>query len=221
MANAPACDAPEFPDYVATVISALMAEFNKNILVLFTAHAMLNAVHARCKDLLTMNGCTLLAQGVTGNRQAMLDEFKSSGRAVLLGADSFWEGIDVPGKACEIVIIPRLPFQVPTHPLTRALSRKMENESGDSFFSYTVPEAIIKFRQGTGRLIRSREDRGALIVLDNRILTKNYGKRFRASLEGEMQSFSTIDELLPALKNFFANGQKPSPIAYVPFEEPS
>ena len=221
MANAPACDAPEFPDYVATVISALMAEFNKNILVLFTAHAMLNAVHARCKDLLTMNGCTLLAQGVTGNRQAMLDEFKSSGRAVLLGADSFWEGIDVPGKACEIVIIPRLPFQVPTHPLTRALSRKMENESGDSFFSYTVPEAIIKFRQGTGRLIRSREDRGALIVLDNRILTKNYGKRFRASLEGEMQSFSTIDELLPALKKFFANGQKPSPIAYVPFEEPS
>jgi Rad3-related DNA helicase len=70
-------------------------------------------------------------------------------------------------------------------------------------------------------LIRSREDRGALIVLDNRILTKNYGKRFRDSLEGDVQSFSTIDDLLPALKSFFANGQGPSPISYVPFEEPS
>ena len=221
MRNAPACDAPEYPDYVATVISALMSELNKNILVLFTANAMLNAVHARCKDLLSLDGSTLLAQGITGNRQAVLDEFKNSDRAVLLGADSFWEGIDVPGKACEIVVIPRLPFQVPTHPLTRALSQKMEKESGESFFSYTVPEAIIKFRQGTGRLIRSREDRGALIVLDNRILTKNYGKRFRDSLEGDVQSFSTIDDLLPALKSFFANGQGPSPISYVPFEEPS
>jgi exonuclease, DNA polymerase III, epsilon subunit family len=221
MRSAPACDAPEYPDYVANVISVLISELKKNILVLFTANAMLNAVHARCKDLLTMDSCTLLAQGITGNRQAVLDEFKNSGRAVLLGTDSFWEGIDVPGKACEIVIIPRLPFQVPTHPLTRALSQKMEKESGESFFSYTVPEAIIKFRQGTGRLIRSREDRGALIVLDNRILTKNYGKRFRTSLEGEMQSFSTIDELLLTLKDFFANGKEPSPIAYVPFEEPS
>ena len=221
MRNAPACDAPEFPDYVATVISALMSEFRKNVLVLFTAHAMLGAVHARCKNLLTLNGAVLLAQGITGNRQAVLDEFKNSDCAVLLGADSFWEGIDVPGKACEIVVIPRLPFQVPTHPLTQALSRKMENEAGESFFSYAVPEAIIKFRQGTGRLIRSKEDRGALIVLDNRIMTKNYGKRFRDSLEGDVQPFSTIDDLLPALKIFFAQGQGPSPITYVPFEEPS
>ena len=79
-----------------------------------------------------------------------MTSLRAPGRAVLLGADSFWEGIDVPGKACEIVIIPRLPFQVPTHPLTRALSRKMENESGDSFFSYTVPEAIIKSGRARG-----------------------------------------------------------------------
>lgn len=221
MRNAPACDTPEYPDYVANVISALMSEFNKNILVLFTANAMLGAVHSRCKHLLSLRNCTLLAQGITGNRQVVLDEFKNSERAVLLGADSFWEGIDVPGKACEIVIIPRLPFQVPTHPLTRALSKKMEEECGESFFSYTVPEAIIKFRQGTGRLIRGREDRGALLVLDNRIITKNYGRRFRDSLEGEVQAFASVDELLPALEDFFANKKDPSAIAYVPFEEPS
>jgi Rad3-related DNA helicase len=221
MQNSPACDAPDYPDYIARVITELMDGFQKNILVLFTANAMLEAVHARCKNFLAHKGYTLLAQGITGNRQAVLDEFKNSDKAVLLGADSFWEGVDVPGKACEIVIIPRLPFQVPTHPLTKALSQKTEKENGESFFSFAVPEAVIRFRQGAGRLIRTSDDRGALLVLDNRILTKNYGKRFRDSLDGEMRPFLTIEEAVMAIQEFFSTGREPSSRAYVPFEDPA
>jgi Rad3-related DNA helicase len=151
----------------------------------------------------------------------VLDEFKNSDCAVLLGADSFWEGIDVPGKSCEIVLIPRLPFQVPTHPLTKALSQKTEHEMGESFFSFAVPEAIIRFRQGIGRLIRTPQDRGALVILDNRILTKNYGKRFRDSLDGEVLPFLSTDELVVALKDFFSFGQNHSSLTSVPFEDPS
>jgi Rad3-related DNA helicase len=213
---------PEYPDYVAGVIAALMRGFHKNILVLFTANAMLEAVYSRCKERLADTEHTLLAQGITGNRQAVLDEFKNSNRAVLLGADSFWEGVDAPGKACEIVIIPRLPFQVPTHPLTKALAEKSEKENGESFFSFTVPEAIIRFRQGTGRLIRTPDDRGALLVLDNRILTKNYGKRFRDSLDGELMPFATIEDAMTALREFFSGcGAAASAVTYVPLEEPS
>jgi predicted DnaQ family exonuclease/DinG family helicase len=220
--GAPACDMPEYPDYVAGVIAALMRGFHKNILVLFTANAMLEAVYSRCKERLADTEHTLLAQGITGNRQAVLDEFKNSNRAVLLGADSFWEGVDAPGKACEIVIIPRLPFQVPTHPLTKALAEKSEKENGESFFSFTVPEAIIRFRQGTGRLIRTPDDRGALLVLDNRILTKNYGKRFRDSLDGELMPFATIEDAMTALREFFSGcGAAASAVTYVPLEEPS
>jgi len=214
-------DSPEYPGYIASVITSLMLKFKKNILALFTSNAMLEAVYTQCKQSPVMSESTLLAQGITGTRQTILDEFKQSERCVLLGADSFWEGIDVPGKACEIVIIPRLPFQVPTHPLTKAIAEKVERQSGESFFSYAVPEAIIKFRQGIGRLIRSPQDRGALIILDKRILTKNYGKRFRGSLDGEVAGFETVENLLQALDGFFneAPVSESSSFTYEPIEE--
>jgi Rad3-related DNA helicase len=182
---------------------------------------MLEAVYSCCKNLPFSGRCVILGQGISGNRQTILDEFKNSRPCVLLGADSFWEGIDAPGNACEIVVITRLPFQIPTHPLTKAIAQKIQEQDGDSFFSYSVPEAVIKFRQGTGRLIRDPKDRGALLVLDNRIITKNYGKRFRESLNGEMRSFTTIEELLIALRSFFAGDNKPEPssLRYVPIEE--
>ena len=221
MQNSPEPDSPEYPVYIADTISSLMSAFRKNILVLFTSNAMLEAVYSHCKLLPAMNEITLLAQGITGPRHAVLEEFKNSEQCVLLGADSFWEGIDVPGKACEIVIIPRLPFLVPTHPLTKALSDRMSLKAGESFFSYSVPEAIIKFRQGTGRLIRSPQDRGALIVLDKRIVTKNYGKRFIRSLDGDMNFFSTIDDIIKSLESFFSGKaeEENSGITYTPFED--
>jgi predicted DnaQ family exonuclease/DinG family helicase len=134
MRSSPDADAPEYPGYIASIVAALMSKFNKNILVLFTSNVMLESVYTQCKQLQDLNESNLLAQGITGTRQTILDEFKQSKRCVLLGADSFWEGIDAPGKACEFVIIPRLPFQVPTHPLTKAIAQNIERQAGESFF---------------------------------------------------------------------------------------
>ena len=160
---------------------------------------------------------------MSGSRQIILEEFRKGSGMILLGTDSFWEGIDVPGDACEIVIIPRLPFPVPTHPLTQAIANRMQEREGESFFSYSVPEAVIRFRQGAGRLIRSTEDRGALIILDNRIVTRGYGKLFIRSLDGEFETFDDNDRMLDRLHAFFSNGpdQQPPPpdITYVPLED--
>jgi Rad3-related DNA helicase len=112
-----------------------------------------------------------------------------------------------------------LPFPVPTHPLTKALCRKIEQEKGESFMSFSVPEAVIRFRQGTGRLIRTKDDRGALVVLDNRLFTKGYGKHFMSSLDGPFSEFSTLDDMVVAVKTFFEAGHVPSSISYVPIEE--
>jgi ATP-dependent DNA helicase DinG len=218
---APEPDAPDYPVFTAEVISSLITAFQKNILVLFTSYSMLEAVYSCSKNLPFFNHCTILAQGISGNRQTILDEFKNCRPCVLLGADSFWEGVDIPGNSCEIVIIARLPFQIPTHPLTKALAQRVQKEEGESFFSYAVPEAVIKFRQGTGRLIRDQKDRGILLTLDKRILTKKYGERFRKSLDGETRSFASIEELLNGARSFFSDPGKPelSSLRYVPFEE--
>ena len=103
-------------------------------------------------------------------------------RTVLFGLDSFWMGIDVPGESLEHVIITRLPFAVPTHPLTEARIELITSRGGNAFAEYTLPEAVIKFRQGVGRLIRTSADRGLVTVLDSRLLTKRYGRIFLASL---------------------------------------
>jgi predicted DnaQ family exonuclease/DinG family helicase len=217
--KAPTLDSPQYPAYVADAVCALLGAFDKNILVLFTANSMLAAVYDLLKRRTTATECTILAQGFSGNRTAVLEEFRHTQRAVLLGADSFWEGIDVPGKACEIVMIPRLPFPVPTHPLTKALCRKIEQEKGESFMSFSVPEAVIRFRQGTGRLIRTKDDRGALVVLDNRLFTKGYGKHFMSSLDGPFSEFGALDDMVAAVKTFFEAGLVPSSVSYVPIED--
>ncbi len=217
---APALESAEYPRYVADSVKALLNAFDKNILVLFTANSMLSAVHDMLKRETLGSDCTILAQGFSGNRGALLEEFKHTKRAVLLGADSFWEGIDVPGKACEIVCITRLPFPVPTHPLTKALCSKIEEETGESFMSFSVPEAIIKFRQGTGRLIRTSSDRGALIVLDNRMFTKGYGKHFASSLDGPFVGYNSVAEMITSLQTFFEDHDNATPsLTYEPIED--
>ncbi len=218
--SAPEIDSQDYPQYVADAILSLLAAFDKNILVLFTSNAMLLSVYRKLISRVSKSDCTILAQGVSGNRQAILDEFKRTSRAVLLGADSFWEGVDVPGKACEIVLIARLPFPVPTHPLTRAVLRRVEEERGDSFMSFSVPEAVIRFRQGTGRLIRTVDDRGALVVLDNRLFTKGYGRQFTACLDGGFEKWDGVSDMVRRLGEFFAkDAAPPSRVTQVPFED--
>jgi ATP-dependent DNA helicase DinG len=111
-----------------------------------------------------------------------LEQFKSTPGAVLFGTDSFWGGVDVPGDALSNVIITRLPFAVPDHPLIEAKLELIEERGGDPFTEYSLPEAILKFRQGVGRLIRTKSDRGIIVILDNRIVTKPYGRAFMQAL---------------------------------------
>ena len=112
----------------------------------------------------------------------MLERFKRSKNGVLFGTDSFWTGVDVPGEALSNVIITRLPFAVPDHPLIEAKLEHIEKNGGDPFTEYSLPEAILKMRQGVGRLIRTKTDEGIIVILDNRILSKTYGKAFLEAL---------------------------------------
>lgn len=202
--NAPLLpDAQGYDAYVAEVITDLCTTVQKNILVLFTAHTMLQSVYEQCKKTTHFPAeYTLLAQGISGSRAALLETFQNTPKTVLLGSSSFWEGIDAPGRACEIVLIPRLPFLVPTHPVIQALAQRYKEKYGDSFFRYSVPEAIIRFRQGCGRLIRTVDDTGALIVLDNRIITKNYGKLFIRSLDTEFDICQDLNQMREKVASF-------------------
>jgi ATP-dependent DNA helicase DinG len=127
-------------------------------------------------------GLTLMVQGIDGQRHQLLEEFKRDIHSVLFGLDSFWMGVDVPGEALEHVIITRLPFAFPNHPLIEARLEGIAARGGNSFMEYTLPEAILKFKQGAGRLIRSRDDRGIVTILDARIVRKSYGRAFISSL---------------------------------------
>ncbi len=146
--------------------------------VLFTSYKLLQRMVSLLGDFFRTEKIRLLAQGTGNSRNQLIEDFKEDETSVLFGTDSFWTGVDVPGRALANVIITRLPFAVPDHPLTQARLEFIEERGGNSFMDYSVPEAILKLRQGVGRLIRNSEDKGMVVILDNRILTKRYGKIF-------------------------------------------
>ena len=146
--------------------------------VLFTSYQTMRAVAEAMEEHFEKKGWQLLVQGGGMPTQRMVQEFKQNPHSILFGVSSFWTGVDVPGEALSNVIITRLPFTTPDHPLTEARLEAIESEGGRAFESYSLPEAILKLRQGVGRLIRSKSDTGMIVILDSRILSKPYGKAF-------------------------------------------
>jgi len=161
---------------VAEVVAEIARGLGGRTLVLFTSHAALRDAAARL-GLLEDAGIAVLAQGDGGSRRALLDRF-AAGRAVLLGTQSFWEGVDLPGDLLRCVVVVRLPFAVPDDPLVQGRAEQYD----DPFSEYQVPEAALRLRQGFGRLIRTATDRGVVVLLDRRVLERDYGATFLASL---------------------------------------
>ncbi len=174
--------------------------------VLFTSFELLRQAHSALRSALEQQGLTVLRQGEGGGRHQLLARFRKEQHAVLFGTDSFWEGVDVKGDALRLVVIARLPFQVPTEPIQQARAERITALGGDPFREMSVPQAVLKLRQGFGRLIRSRTDRGAVLILDSRTVTKNYGSRFRKSLPQEAQLVAPLEEILARMTLFFPVG---------------
>jgi ATP-dependent DNA helicase DinG len=177
--------------------------------VLFTSYDLLSRLFDRLQEPLKKLGLTPMRQG-EANRHLLLSRFRKERNAVLFGTDSFWEGVDVQGKALELVVITRLPFRVPTEPVLEARAEHIAARGLDPFMEYTVPQAVLKFKQGVGRLIRSREDRGGVLILDSRVLSKNYGRYFLRSLpDGELVK-GDGREVFSGMRAFFDSFPKSS-----------
>ena len=155
---------------------------NGSAFVLFTSYSLMNIVYEELEGYLNNRGFNFLRQGNGMNRNKMLASFKKESGSVLFGVDTFWQGIDVQGNALSNVIITKLPFAVPDHPVIEARIEDIQKKGGDAFLEYNLPEAVLKFKQGFGRLIRSKNDTGIIAILDSRIINKFYGRMFLNSI---------------------------------------
>jgi ATP-dependent DNA helicase DinG len=188
--------------------------------VLFTSYGLLRRTHAALSGRLTELGLRPIAQG-DASRSELLDRFRDGAGNVLFGTDSFWEGVDVKGKALECVIITRLPFRVPSEPVQEARLEELESRGENPFTSFTVPQAVLKLKQGFGRLIRAKTDRGVVAILDRRILTKPYGRVFLASLPRAAFLKAPLSEVVRRIERFFSgDGADSLPSGSTPFFEP-
>ncbi|MCA9757010.1 MAG: DEAD/DEAH box helicase [Candidatus Eisenbacteria bacterium] len=201
--QAPDPNDPSFVDVIAAGVEQLAVKLQKKTLVLFTSHDALRKVAERLEDPLAARGIPLLAQGVHGGRRQIRNRFVQGESAVLLGAASFWEGVDFPGQELEVLVLTRLPFLVPNDPLVEARVERLKAEGKDPFSSFYLPEAILRFRQGFGRLIRRQEDRGLFVVVDPRIGQRNYGKQFRESVGVPFRQATAWDEITAAGEDWF------------------
>lgn len=194
---------PGFEEALAAPLLEALRISGGRAFVLFTSYDLLTRLYEALRVSLERGGLSPMRQGEQ-HRHLLLSRFKKEPRGVLFGTDSFWEGVDVPGKALELVIITRLPFRVPTEPIQQARVEHIAANGGDPFMEYTVPQAVIKLRQGFGRLIRSKEDRGGVLILDRRIVTKPYGRIFLKSLPPARRAGGGWEAVRQELAAFFA-----------------
>ncbi len=187
---------------VARIVRELASASDGGMFVLFTSHAALRRAAERLRPVIGARW-PLLVQG-DGQRDQLLRRFREAGNAILLGTDSFWEGVDVPGRALRALVLTKLPFKVPSEPLTAARLERLESEGQNGFTSYLLPHAALKLKQGFGRLIRTERDVGVVLLLDRRIVTKRYGPLVLNGLPNAEQIVGEWNTVLTRCEDFFA-----------------
>ena len=198
----------EFEKALADLLIDLFRVTKGRGLVLFTSYAMLNYTYDRLKKELGQDGILVLGQGKDGERSHLAAVFRENTSSVLLGTQSFWEGVDFVGEALSCLVVVKLPFPVFTDPLIEARCEYIQSHGQDAFMGYSVPSAAIKFRQGFGRLIRTRNDLGVVIATDKRIVTRRYGQQFLRSLPTRHKLYPEPASLLSDVKRFLDGGRK-------------
>ncbi len=192
---------PDFAGQLSKSMLEILATTEGKAFILFTSYGLLNKIFQQISGTLEDMGITTLKQG-TMNRHDLLNRFRRDRDSVLFATDSFWEGVDVVGEALENVMITRLPFKVPNEPIIEARYEAIENTGGNAFMEYAVPIAVIKLKQGFGRLIRSRTDRGTVVIFDSRVVKKSYGRKFLRSLPLCDTAIGDQKEIVNQLKSF-------------------
>jgi len=197
-------DSPEFQAYLNTAVAKLLKASRGRALVLFTSHKALRDTYNAVSPLLEQEGVLALRQGQK-DRYSLLRTFVNDISSVLFATESFWEGVDAPGETLSLVIITRLPFRVPTDPIQSSRAAAIDARGGNSFAEMSIPEAVILFKQGFGRLIRHSQDRGVVAVLDVRILKKAYGSLFISSLPRCRLAMGALDSICRDVAEFLDN----------------
>ncbi|AQS59112.1 helicase C-terminal domain-containing protein [Desulforamulus ferrireducens] len=195
-------------DQLAQAIFHLSLAVQGRTLVLFTSHRILREVYHRLKEPYEVEDICLLGHELDGSRNRLVELFKEGNRTVLFGAASFWEGVDIPGNALSCVIIVKLPFAPPNHPVMEAKVQRIKRQGRNAFTEYQLPQAIIKFKQGFGRLIRDSQDKGVVVVLDSRLLEKRYGVKIFNSLPVREHFRGNWQEIVEKVKLWLAKGEE-------------
>jgi ATP-dependent DNA helicase DinG len=199
--DAPLPDEEGYQEFVNRATGRLAAVAGGSALVLFTSYQSLTSAHNAARDELSGLGIRALKQG-DDDRTRLLQDFLSDTNSCLFATDSFWEGVDAPGDTLRLVIICRLPFRTPGDPVLEARREKIQENGGNPFLELSLPQAVMKFKQGFGRLMRRSADHGVVVVLDGRLVKKNYGQLFLHSLPETRTSFRELDSILRDMENF-------------------
>ncbi|MFZ0218430.1 MAG: helicase C-terminal domain-containing protein, partial [Candidatus Dormiibacterota bacterium] len=196
--DVPTPDDERFEILLPAVVADIARRVPGGTLALFTSHQQLRSVHEALHHRSDLDDVRILGQGIDGPRRQVLQAFSSSRRALLLGTASFWEGIDLPGDQLSCVVVVRLPFPVPSEPVYAARAERLR----DPFRMLALPQATLRLKQGFGRLIRRRDDRGAVVILDARVVRRDYGRAFLEALPGATRFSGPVREVGPQIEDW-------------------
>lgn len=196
----------DYACFLAEHLLELLREIDQSALVLFTSHEVLQKVYSKVQPYFLNQGRLLLAQGIGGSREKLLKRFMQSKQAILFGADSFWEGVDLPGDALQLLIVTRLPFENPQRPMVAARKHYLKEKKQDFFASENLPKTALKLRQGLGRLIRSEKDKGVMVLFDSRFIHKSYGRYLQKALPKELPlEVTSVSRMKEQIRKFLTN----------------